>query len=122
MPPRRDCSTSDTAAFAEYGTALKRLKIEKPAMPKFTDMTSWTERVGHSRLRTFTDKNNRVWSEQNEAKQSRWTKLARDGHALAWYFDGPGVFLHRSSFDRWGDLHDRESDQKVLKTIGNSTK
>jgi hypothetical protein len=62
----------------------------KSAMPKLTDMTTWTERLGHSRLRMFTDEKNRVWIEQNEAKQSRWAKLAREGHAVAWEFDSPG--------------------------------
>jgi hypothetical protein len=59
-------------------------------MPTFTDMTTWTERVGHSRLRTFTDQHNRFWLEQNDAKPSRWGKLAREGHTVAWEFDSPG--------------------------------
>jgi hypothetical protein len=57
---------------------------------KLNDMTTWTERLGHSRLRTFTDDQNRFWIEQNAAKKSKWAKLAREGHAIAWEFDSPG--------------------------------
>jgi hypothetical protein len=57
---------------------------------ELTDMTTWTERLGNSRLRTFTDKGNKFWVEQNAAKESRWAKLAREGHAVAWEFDSPG--------------------------------
>jgi hypothetical protein len=54
------------------------------------DMTTWTEMLGHSKLRTFTDEHNRFWIEQNSSKKSKWAKLAREGHAVAWEFDSPG--------------------------------
>lgn len=57
----------------------------------FHDMTTWTERLGHSKLRTFTDQDQHLWIEQNEAKESKWAKLAREGHAVAWEFDSPGA-------------------------------
>ena len=57
---------------------------------KLTDITTWTERLGHSKLRTFTDGDNHFWLEQNSAKQSRWAKLAREGHTVAWEFENPG--------------------------------
>lgn len=59
-------------------------------MPTLTDLTTWTDRLGHSRLRTFTDGEGRFWIEQNSSKDSRWAKLAREGHAVAWEFDSPG--------------------------------
>jgi len=30
------------------------------------------------------------WLEQNPAKNSKWAKLAREGHEMAWEFAGPG--------------------------------
>ena len=56
----------------------------------FTDMKTWTEKLGHSQLRTFTDERHRFWIEQNDRKQSHWAQLAREGHAIAWEFDSPG--------------------------------
>ena len=56
----------------------------------FTDMRTWTEKLGHSQLRTFTDEHKRFWIEQNPTKQSHWAKLAREGHKIAWEFDSPG--------------------------------
>jgi hypothetical protein len=61
-----------------------------PNTPSFPDLKSWTGRLGHSRLRTFTDEQNRFWIEQNASKDSRWAKLARQGHEIAWEFDSPG--------------------------------
>ena len=31
-----------------------------------------------------------VWLEQNRAKASKWAKLARKGHDIAWEFEKPG--------------------------------
>jgi hypothetical protein len=56
----------------------------------FTDLKTWTERLGHSKLRTYTDQNGRFWLEQNANKASKWAKLARAGHEIAWEFDSPG--------------------------------
>lgn len=61
-----------------------------PEMPEFTDIKTWTDRLGHSRLRTFTDEHNHFWLEQNASKASKWAKLARGGHEIAWEFDSPG--------------------------------
>jgi len=47
-------------------------------------MNSWTDRLGHTNLRTFTDEDGNFWIEQNRAKASRWAKLAKKGHAVAW--------------------------------------
>lgn len=56
----------------------------------FNNMATWTDRLGHSHLKTFTDKDGRFWIEQNSSKDSRWAMLAREGQAMAWEFDGPG--------------------------------
>jgi hypothetical protein len=58
--------------------------------PEFSDVKTWTERLGHSRLRTFTDPSGHFWLEQNASKDSKWAKLARAGHQIAWEFDSPG--------------------------------
>jgi len=56
----------------------------------FADMKTWTDRLGHSELRSFTDVHGNFWLEQNPAKNSKWAKLARKGHAMAWEFAEPG--------------------------------
>jgi hypothetical protein len=58
-------------------------------VPEMKDMKSWTDRLGHSKLRTFTDAEGHFWLEQNASKSSKWAKLAREGHDLAWEFHGP---------------------------------
>jgi hypothetical protein len=59
-------------------------------MPVFSDIKTWTERLGHTSLRSFTDKDGNFWLEQNPAKNSKWAKLARQGHEMAWEFANPG--------------------------------
>lgn len=59
-------------------------------MSRLEDMKTWTDRLGHSGLRSFTDDEGHFWLEQNSAKQSKWGKFARDGHDVAWEFAGPG--------------------------------
>jgi len=54
------------------------------------DMGTWTERLGHSELRTLTDEEGHFWLEQNTAKASKWAKFARSGHDVAWEFVSPG--------------------------------
>ncbi|MEP6716840.1 MAG: hypothetical protein ABJC09_14815 [Terriglobia bacterium] len=58
--------------------------------PKLTDMATWTEHFGHSKLRSFTDVEGYFWLEQNAAKPSKWGKFAREGHDVPWEFAGPG--------------------------------
>ena len=66
----------------------------------FTDMRTWTERLGHSKLRTFTDNHNHFWIEQNANKSSKSAKLAREGHDIAWEFDSPsGSYTGRMLID-----------------------
>lgn len=59
-------------------------------MAEFDNIKTWTDRLGNSRLRSFTDKDNHFWLEQNTSKASKWAQLARQGHDIAWEFDSPG--------------------------------
>jgi hypothetical protein len=84
-------------------------------MPTFADMTSWTDRLGHSRLRSFTDEHGHFWLEQNASKSSKWAKLAREGHAMAWEFEAPnGSYTGRILID--GEIYtSSEATKKFLK-------
>jgi hypothetical protein len=53
-------------------------------------MNTWTERLAQTNLRSLTDDEGHFWLEQNAAKSSKWAKLAREGHAVAWEFVAPG--------------------------------
>jgi hypothetical protein len=53
-------------------------------------MRTWTDRLGHSKLCSFTDADGHFWLEQNKAKASKWAKFARQGHDVAWEFESPG--------------------------------
>lgn len=59
-------------------------------MPDLADIRTWTERLGRSKLRSFTDREGHYWLEQNAGKTSKWAKFAREGHQVAWEFDSPG--------------------------------
>ena len=56
-------------------------------MPSLEDMKTWRDRLGRSGLRSLTDAKG---LEQNSAKASRWARLAREGHEVAWEFEKPG--------------------------------
>ena len=64
--------------------------MSKKAAAIFSDMNTWTDRLGHTSLRSFTEKKGQFWLEQNSAKKSEWAKLARQGHQMAWEFASPG--------------------------------
>jgi hypothetical protein len=66
------------------------LVYHERAMANLKDMTTWTDHLGRSGLRSFTDEEGHFWLEQNLAKKSKWAKLARQGHDVAWEFAGPG--------------------------------
>ncbi len=84
-------------------------------MPEFTDIKTWTERLGHSRLRMFRGEEGRYWLEQNSAKASKWAELARQGHQIAWEFERPGgAYTGRVLID--GVVYTtREAAKKFLK-------
>jgi hypothetical protein len=85
--------------------------------PKLTDMSTWTNRTGHARLRSFTDANGNFWLEQNPGKQSKWAKFARDGHDVAWEFAADGGYSGRMLIN--GEvLTPSEATKKFLKGEG----
>ena len=69
---------------------VHELQCYTTGMPTFADMKTWTDRLGHTSLRTFTDEHGQFWLEQNKAKNSKWAKLARKGREMAWEFAKPG--------------------------------
>jgi hypothetical protein len=83
--------------------------------PKLKDMGTWTDRLGHSGLRSFTDEEGHFWLEQNAAKPSKWGKFAREGHDVAWEFAGPGgAYTGRMLID--GDIYTpSEATKKFLR-------
>jgi hypothetical protein len=85
-------------------------------MPELKDIKTWTEHLGHARLRSFTDEEGHFWLEQNAAKDSKWAKLAREGHEIAWEFDGPsGSYTGRVLID--GEIYtSREASKKFLRS------
>jgi hypothetical protein len=64
--------------------------VDSPNRPQ-----AWTDRLGQSKLRSFTDEQGRFWLEQNPDKASKWAKLARKGHEIAWEFARLGGDLYR---------------------------
>jgi hypothetical protein len=87
-------------------------------LPELKNMKSWTEHLGHSPLRSFTDEDGHFWLEQNAEKKSKWAKLAREGHNVAWEFDGPrGEYTGRMLID--GEiLTPSEATKKFLRKSG----
>jgi hypothetical protein len=82
------------------------------------DMSTWTELIGHAQLRSFVNDEGHFWLEQNTAKKTKWAKLARDGHDVAWEFSGRGgSYTGRMLID--GDLYTpSEATKKFLKREG----
>lgn len=89
-------------------------RYDEKVVPEFKDMTTWTEHLGHSRLRSFTDEQGHLWLEQNPNKQSKWARLAREGHDVAWEFDNPaGAYTDRMLID--GEIYTpSEATKKFL--------
>ena len=89
-------------------------------MPELNNMKTWTDRLGHSKLRSFTDEQGRFWLEQNPDKTSKWAKLARKGHEIAWEFAGPsGAYTGRMLID--GKIYTpSEATKKFLHGQGTS--
>jgi len=55
--------------------ALRNVRLKD--VPALEDMTTWTERLGSSKLRTFTGEYGHFWLERNPDNRSKWAKLAR---------------------------------------------
>ena len=83
-------------------------------MPRLENMKTWRDRLGHSGLRSFTDEQGHLWLEQNPAKGSRWAKLAKEGHEVAWEFEkAGGGYTGRILIDR--EIYSTsEGDKEVL--------
>jgi hypothetical protein len=81
---------------------------------KLTDMKTWTEHLGDSRLRSFTDGEGGFWLEQNAAKPSKWGKFAREGHDVAWEFAGSGGAYTRRMLIDGQILTPSEATKKFL--------
>jgi hypothetical protein len=84
-------------------------------MPELKNMKTWTDRLGNSKLRSFTDEQGRFWLEQNPDKASKWARLARKGHEIAWEFAGSGgAYTGRILID--GEIYTPpEATKKFLK-------
>jgi hypothetical protein len=82
------------------------------------DMSTWTELIGHAQLRSFVDDDRHFWLEQDAAKKTKWAKLARDGHDVAWEFSGRGgSYTGRTLID--GELYTpSEATKKFMKRDG----
>jgi hypothetical protein len=85
-------------------------------MPEVKDIKTWSEHLGHLRLRSFTDEEGHFWLEQNASKGSKWAKLAREGHDIAWEFDSSGgSYTGRLLID--GEIYSTaEATKKFLKS------
>ena len=88
--------TPPEKTFSRSGVVSTRVVL----MAEFTDIKTWTERLGRSRLRMFRGEQDRFWLEQNSAKASKWANLAREGHQVAWEFESPaGAYTGRVLID-----------------------
>ena len=86
-------ATDYSACFAFYSPLLdseRRKRRYHGIVPNLKDIRTWKEHLGQSKLRSFTDAEGHFWLEQNRAKASKWAKLARKGHDIAWEFARPG--------------------------------
>jgi len=85
--------------------------------PTLADMSSWTDRTGHGRLRSFKADDGGFWIEQNPTKRTEWAKLAREGHSVAWEFAEGGGYSGRMLVD--GEiLTPAEATKKFLRSGG----
>jgi hypothetical protein len=81
---------------------------------ELSDIRTWTDRLGRSRLRTFTDAEGHFWLEQNANKKSKWAQLVREGRQIAWEFDSPGgSYTGRMLID--GEIYTPSEANKFLK-------
>ena len=67
--------------------------------PTLADISSWTDRTGQGRLRSFKADDGGFWIEQNPTKRTKWAKLAREGHSVAWDFAEGGAYSGRMLVD-----------------------
>jgi len=89
---------------------------QRSMAPKLKDMATWTELTGHAQLRSFVDEEGHFWLEQNSSKQSKWGKLAREGHEVAWEFGGRGGSYTGRMLVDGEPLTPSEATKKFLQT------
>ncbi len=83
--------------------------------PKLTDMKTWIDRTGHTKLRSYRGEDGNFWLEQNPAKRSPWATFAKKGHDVAWEFGADGGYTGRILID--GDIYTAaEATRKFLKS------
>ena len=76
-------------------------------------MQAWTGRTGHDQLRSFITEEGTFWLEQNAHKTSKWSKLARAGHDIAWEFGANRRYTGRILID--GEIYSTsEATNKFL--------
>ena len=73
--------------------------IIEDVTPKLTDMSTWTGRTGHDQLRSYVTEDGSFWLEQNAHKTSKWARLAREGHDIAWEFGANRRYTGRMLID-----------------------
>jgi hypothetical protein len=88
---------------------------------KLKDMATWTDLIGHAQLHSFVDDEGHFWLEQNATKKTKWAKLAREEHDVAWEFASRGgSYTGRMLID--GEIYTpSEATKKFLKTSENDS-
>jgi hypothetical protein len=82
--------------------------------PILTDMSTWIDRTGLDRLRSFKNDDGNFWLEQNATKRSKWAILASKGHDIAWEFGANRSYTGRMLIE--GEiLTPAEATKKYLK-------
>lgn len=77
-------------------------------------MSTWIDRTGFDRLRSFKNDDGNFWLEQNATKRSKWAILASKGHDIAWEFGANRSYTGRMLID--GEiLTPAEATKKYLK-------
>ena len=69
-----------------HSAARRKDFYHRVMSPTLNDMKTWTGRTGHDQLRSHVADDGTFWLEQNAHKTSKWSKLAREGHEIAWEF------------------------------------
>jgi hypothetical protein len=81
--------------------------------PSLNSMKSWTGRTGQDQLRSFAAEDGTFWLEQNAGKTSKWSRLAREGHEVAWEFGANRRYTGRMLID--GEIYTpAEATKKFL--------
>ena len=103
--------------IGERSAANRSDRYHKAMPPTLKDMNTWTGRTGHDQLRSFVTEDGTFWLEQNANKTSKWSKLARQGHNIAWEFGANRRYTGRLLID--GEIYTpSEATKKFLQKEG----